>query len=66
MKLVRRAADRYPELLHPALAKVEALREEALDMIVGRVPATWMSPSAREFAVGLMKYHLDQLRSIRQ
>ena len=66
VELVRRAADRYPELLHPALAKVEALRVEALDMIVGRVPATWMSSSAREFAVGLMKYHLDQLRSIRQ
>ena len=40
--------------------------EDDLDMIVGRVPAAWMSSSARKFAVGLMQYNLDQLRSIRQ
>lgn len=66
VELVRRAAGRYPELFHSALAKMRALREDALDMIVGRVPAAWMSSSARKFAVGLMKYNLDQLRSICQ
>ena len=66
VELVRRAASRYPELFHSALAKMRALREDDLDMIVERVPAAWMSSSARKFAVGLMKYNLDQLRSIRQ
>ena len=66
VELVRRAASRYPELFHPALAKMRALREDDLDMIVERVPVAWMSSSAREFAVGLMKYNLDQLRSILQ
>ena len=66
VELVRRAAGHYPELFRSALVKMRALREDDLDMIVERVPATWMSPSAREFAVGLMKYNLDQLRSIRQ
>ena len=66
VELVRRAAGRYPELFHSALMKMRALREDDLDMIVERVPAAWMSSSARKFAVGLMKYNLDQLRSIRQ
>ena len=66
VELVRRAAGRYPELFHSALTKMRALREDDLDMIVGRVPAAWMSSSARKFAVGLMQYNLDQLRSIRQ
>ena len=66
VELVRRAAGRYPELFRSALVKMRALREDDLDMIVERVPAAWMSSSAREFAIGLMKYNLDQLRSIRQ
>ena len=66
VELVRRAAGRYPELFRSALVKMRALREDDLDMIVERVPTAWMSSSAREFAVGLMKYNLDQLRSIRQ
>ena len=66
VELVRRAAGGYPELFRSALVKMRALREDDLDMIVERVPAAWMSSSAREFAVGLMKYNLDQLRSIRQ
>lgn len=66
VELVRRAAGRYPELFRSALAKMRALREDDLDMIVERVPAAWMSSSARKFAIGLMKYNLDQLRSIRQ
>ena len=66
VELVRRAAGGYPELFRSALVKMRALREDDLDMIVERVPAAWMSSSAREFAVSLMKYNLDQLRSIRQ
>ena len=64
VELVRRAAGRYPELFHPALAKLGALRDDDPGRIVERVPAAWMSSSAREFAVDLMQYNLNQLRSI--
>ena len=56
----------YPVLFHPALAKLKCLRPSDFETFVERVPATWMSDSARKFAFALMSYNLGQLRSIRQ
>ena len=64
LALIRRATDRYPEFFHPGLAKLKHLREGDFETLVGRVPAAWMSSSAREFAIALMNYNLAQLRGI--
>ena len=61
LELVRRAASTYPDLFHPALAKLQKLDRDAISTIVNRVPDNWMSPAARAFAIALMSYNLEQL-----
>jgi hypothetical protein len=65
LELVRRASVLYPELFGPALQALEKLDSAQLREIVRRVPADWMSELARDFAVGLMGYTLEQLRQIK-
>ncbi|MGH9890982.1 MAG: HipA domain-containing protein [bacterium] len=64
LELVRRAAGLRPELFAPALKRLDKLDRGRLHMIVTRVPEDWMSELARDFAVTLMCYTLDQLRKI--
>lgn len=64
LELVRRAAGLHPELFAPALKRLEKLHRARLHMIVGRVPEDWMSELARDFAVELMCYTLDQLKKV--
>lgn len=64
LELVRRAAGLHPELFAPALKRLEKLDRARLHMIVTRVPEDWMSELARDFAVELMAYTLDQLKRI--
>ena len=64
LELVRRAARAYPELFRSGLAKLKGLDEGSLRNIVDRVPSDWMSPSARKFALALMRYNLEQLRQL--
>lgn len=64
LELARRAARRYPDLFRPALAKLEGLDESAMNDLVDRVPACWMTPSSREFAVALMRYGIEQLKGL--
>ena len=64
IELVRRAASTYLDLFRPALAKLNRLDEGSLRNIIDRVPSAWMSPSARKFALALMRYNLEQLRRL--
>lgn len=64
LELVRRAADGYPDFLSRALGRLEALNEPAVRAIVRRVPADWMSPLARQFAIALVLYNLSELRRL--
>lgn len=65
LELVRRASSLQPGLFGPALKALVKLDREALREIVARVLADWMSELAREFAVELMGYTLEQLRKIK-
>ncbi len=62
LELVRRAACTYPDFFHPALTKIEKLDESSISDLVNRVPDDWMTPSAREFSVALMRYNFEQLQ----
>ena len=64
LELARRAARRHPELFRPALTKLERLDEGAMNGLVDRVPACWMTPSSRKFAVALMRCNLEQLEGL--
>lgn len=64
LELVRRAAGLHPDLLAPALSRLENLNRTKLHLIVARVPEDWMSALARDFALKLMYYALDQLKKI--
>ena len=64
LELVRRGAALHPELFKSGLVKQAKLERPLLEGIVERVPTEWMSPLAREFAVGLMCYNLEELRRI--
>ena len=64
LELVRRAVGLHPEFFAPALKRLEKLDRARLHMIVTRVPEDWMSELARDFAVELMCYTLDQLNRI--
>jgi hypothetical protein len=65
LELVRRAAPAHPALFRAALTKLEKLDPDALEKILDRVLAKWMSPLAREFVVALVCYNIQELRKIR-
>ncbi len=64
LELVRRAADIYPELFHPASLKLAKIDEEIFSQIVNRIPSDWMTSSARMFAIEFMRYTYEKLREI--
>jgi hypothetical protein len=64
LELVRRGAALHPDLFKPGMVKLAKLERALLEKIVERVPTDWMSPLAREFAVALMCYNLEELRKI--
>ena len=61
LELVRRATHLYPDLFRPALARLERLDERSMSDLVERVPDHWMSPSARKFAIALVRYNFESL-----
>ena len=61
LELVRRAYSKYPDLLLPALRKVEKLNRESVETILNRVPKNWISNPARAFAIELMHFNIKQL-----
>ena len=60
--LVVLAIKRYPELFNPALARLNNILDSSLYEAVGRTPETWMSPTAREFVLTLMRYNMGKIR----
>ena len=63
LELVRRATGAYPDLLGPALRKVDRLENE-VDNLFRRMPNGWISPLAKEFAAAMIHYSIDQLREV--
>ena len=66
LELVRRACVLEPALFQKALNKIDVPDMFSLSDIVHRVPEDWMSPLARDFALALMCYTLEELRKLRQ
>ncbi len=64
LELTRRAARDYTDLFRPGLVKLERLDVKTINDQVDRVPTDWMSPTAREFAIELMRYNVEQLSEI--
>ena len=66
LELVRRATRSYPDLFLPALENLERLDQGSLIELVDRVSCSWMSPSARKFAIAQMRYSIEQLGGLVQ
>ena len=64
LELLRRAFPVYPDLFLPALIKLNRLSDKYVENTVRRIPESWMSESARAFAVQLMHYNLSQMREL--
>ena len=64
VELARRAVSSEPEFFQPVAQRLRRLNDNTLLEVVQRVPSGWMSPSARQFAVELMRYNLAQLREV--
>ena len=64
LELARRAVSSGPEFFQPVAPRLRRLNDNTLLEVVQRIPSGWMSPSARQFAVELMRYNLAQLREV--
>ena len=64
LNLVRWAAGKYPDLFRPALERLKRLDENVIENIVARVPDSWMSRPAREFAAASMRHGLERMREL--
>lgn len=64
VELARRAVSSEPEFFQHMAPRLRRLNDNTLPEAVQRVPSDWMSPSARQFAVELMRYNLAQLREV--
>ena len=62
LQLIRLAVSQYPEPFGNAVAKVENLDDSTLQGIVNALPEDWMEPSAKTFALELMRYSCRKLR----
>ena len=66
LELVRRTVHSHPDIFRPALARLARLDNRILGEIVARIPAEWMTPLARDFAIELMCYNLGALQELVQ
>ena len=64
LELVRRAARTDPNLFRSALNRLQILDECSVRSMVDSVPSDWMPPLARQFAIELMLYNLNELRKL--
>ena len=64
LELVRKGTCNHPDFFRPALMKLENLDDNNLRRVVNLVPEDWMSTSAQEFAIALLRYSLEQLGEI--
>lgn len=65
LELVRQASRSNPEVFAPALGRLRQIGCGAFDRLVRRVPGGWMSDPAREFAIALASYSLQQLKELK-
>lgn len=64
LELVRRSVDDCPALFSPTLKRAAETSGKDIRRAVERIPGSWMSRTARDFAVALMGYNLDELRKL--
>jgi HipA-like C-terminal domain len=64
LELIRRAAQAYPDEFRVALNRLRDLTAEDLSAPIARVPLDWMSNFAKQFALELMCYNLEELRKL--
>jgi len=65
LELVRRAVREQPAMFAGAVQKACDLQRTEFEPVIARVPADWMSPLAREFAIELIEHNLRELRKLR-
>ena len=64
LTLVRAAADQHGSYFRSILERVAELPDSLVTEFVRRVPADWMSDTARAFVINLICYNRDQLREL--
>ena len=64
LELVRLANQKHPKIFQPALNKLAVLDNNQIRSVVNRVPSSWMTDSARNFAIELMRYNLQHLKNL--
>lgn len=65
LELVRRAVATHPRFFRPTLEKLKRLDKPKAAGIIARVPDAWMSGPARDFALELVCYNIEQLRRLK-
>lgn len=63
-EIVYRAYQEYPDLLIPALSRMDRLEDSALVEAVEAVPAAWISGVARRFALAMLRYNCQKLKGL--
>ena len=66
LELARRSTRSYPDFFLPAIENLKSLNQGSLNELVDRVPCSWMTPSARKFAISQMRYSIEQLGGLVQ
>lgn len=64
LELIRRASRQYPDFFAPALEKIGRLDSQMFKDVIAGVPDDWMTQTAREFALALMCYNVQELRKL--
>ena len=64
LELVRLANQKYSEIFQPALNKLAVLDNNQIRSVVNRVPSSWMTDSAKNFAIELIRYNLQHLKNL--
>lgn len=64
LELVRRSARDDPSLFGPILHRTIAIEAPTMRGIVNRIPEGWMSENARDFAIALMCYNIEELKKL--
>ena len=64
LALIREAAGNNPGLIRSADPNLARLDGETICNLVNRMPANWMTPSARKFTIAMMNYTVKRLKRL--
>ena len=64
LELVRRASHEFPDDFMGALRRLQDVQASQLSTCIERVPPSWISRLASEFAIELMSYNLCEMRKL--